>query len=71
MKSKRDDLDVDELKTVLVYLKKLSDLVDNDVARRLYMLNLFKKLMPLILVNLLKKKQIMMQIITNSITKYY
>ena len=54
MKSKRDDLDVDELKTVLVYLKKLSDLVDNDVARRLYMLNLFKKLMPLILVNLLK-----------------
>ena len=70
MKSKRDDLDVDELKTVLVYLKKLSDLVDNDVARRLYMLNLLKKLMPLILVNLLKK-QIMMQINTKSITKYY
>ena len=70
MKSKRDDLDVDELKTVLVYLKKLSDLADNDVARRLYMLNLLKKLMPLILVNLLKK-QIMMQINTKSITKYY
>ena len=33
LKTKIDDLDVDKLKTVLVDLKKLSDVVDNEVLK--------------------------------------
>ena len=33
LKTKVHDLDVDKLKTVPVYLKKLSDVVDNEVVK--------------------------------------
>ena len=48
--------DTDNLKSVPVDLKRLSDVVDNDFATELYMMNWLKKLMPLKLVNFLKNK---------------
>ena len=39
------ELDADKLKHVLVDLKKISDAVDNDVIKKLYLINLLKKLM--------------------------
>ena len=33
LKTKVDDLDVDKLNTVLIALKKLSDVVDNEVVK--------------------------------------
>ena len=48
--------DTDNLKSVPVDLKRLSDVVDNDFATKLYMMNWLKKLMPLKLVNFLKNK---------------
>ena len=35
LKTKVDDLDIDELKTVAEYLSKLSNVVDNDVVKKL------------------------------------
>lgn len=40
-------LDTDNLKAVPVDLKRLSDVVDNDFATKLYVMNWLKKLMPL------------------------
>ena len=50
------ELDVDKLELVSVELNTLSDAVDNNLVKKLYMMNLFKKLMLLILVNLIKKQ---------------
>ena len=50
------ELDVDKLELVSVDLNTLSDAVDNNLVKKLYMMNLFKKLMLLILVNLIKKQ---------------
>ena len=43
LKSKLDDLDVRKLKTVPVNLKKLSDIVDNDVVKKTVYDQLLKK----------------------------
>ena len=43
LKSKVDDLDVRKLKTVPVNLKKLSDIVDNDVVKKTVYDQLLKK----------------------------
>ena len=40
-------LDTDNLKAVPVDLKRLSDVVDNDFATKLYVMNWLKKLMSL------------------------
>ena len=40
-------LDTDNLKALPVDLKRLSDVVDNDFATKLYVMNWLKKLMPL------------------------
>ena len=40
-------LDTDNLKAVPVDLKRLSDVVDNDFATKLYVMNWLKKLIPL------------------------
>ena len=40
-------LDTDNLKAVPVDLKRLSDVVDNDFATKLYVMNWLKQLMPL------------------------
>ena len=53
LKSKVDKLDVSKFKHVPVDLKKLSDLVRDDVVKKLLMMNCSKKLMPLIPVNVL------------------
>ena len=55
MKSKVDRLDVDKLVPVLVDLSKLSDAVKMMLLKRLNMTEWLKKLIPLILVDLLKK----------------
>ena len=44
LKSDVDDLDIDKLKTVPDDLSKLSNIVKNDVTKRLYMMNRLKKL---------------------------
>ena len=51
MKNKVYKLDVDRLKPVLVDLKQLSDVVDNDVLKKTVYNGLVKTLMPLILAN--------------------
>ena len=51
MKNKVYKLDVDKLKPVLVDLKQLSDVVDNDILKKTVYNDLVKKLMPLILAN--------------------
>ena len=43
LKSKVDDLDVRKLKTVPVDLKKLSDIIDNDVVKKTVYDQLLKK----------------------------
>ena len=39
MRTKIDNLDVDKLKTVPVDLSKLCNVIDNNVAKKLYMIN--------------------------------
>ena len=39
MRTKIDNLDVDKLKTVPVDLRKLCNVIDNNVAKKLYMIN--------------------------------
>ena len=51
LKNKVYKLDVDRLKPVLVDLKQLSDVVDNDVLKKTVYNELVKTLMPLILAN--------------------
>ena len=44
MKTKADKLEVDKLATASVDLKKISDVVKNEVFKRLYVINWLKKL---------------------------
>ena len=52
LKANVDKIDVDKLNTVPVDLSKLSSVVDNDVAKKMYMINWLKKYIKLILVDL-------------------
>ena len=45
LKSDIDDSDIDKLKTVLVNLIKLSDVVKNEVIKKADIMNLLKKIM--------------------------
>ena len=56
MKSKVDKFNVDKLKPVPNHLKKSSYIFDKKVVKNMCMMNRLKKLIPLILVDLLKKK---------------
>ena len=59
-------MDVNKLKHVLTDLKTLSDVVDKEVVKKMYMIIGSKNLIPLILPDLLLlKKQIMMLMILN------
>ena len=58
LKSEIDKLDIDQLETLPVDLTKLSDVVKMKLFKKLYMMNWLNKLIPLILVDILKKKQI-------------
>ena len=49
LKAQVDKLDVDKPKTATVELSKLSDVRDNDVAKKLRIINWLEKLMLLIL----------------------
>ena len=55
MKSKVDKFNVDKLKPVPNHLKKSSYIFDKKVVKNMCMMNRLKKLIPLILVDLLKK----------------
>ena len=61
MKSTVDKLGVDKSACVPVDLKKLSDVVDNYVVKKLNITNYLKKLMPLEPVNLSTKQIIMLR----------
>ena len=61
MKSTVDKLGVDKSASVPVDLKKLSDVVDNYVVKKLNITNYLKKLMPLEPVNLSTKQIIMLR----------
>ena len=52
LKANVDKIDVDKLNTVPVDLSKLSSVVNNDVAKKMYMINWLKKYIKLILVDL-------------------
>ena len=52
LKADVDKIDIDKLKNVLIDLSKLSYLVDNDVVKKLCMINSCVKFMRLILVDL-------------------
>ena len=52
LKAEIDQIDVDKLKTVSVDLNKLRNVVNNEVVKKLYMMNQLQKLMLLILVDL-------------------
>ena len=56
LKDQIDKLDIGELKITPIDLTKLSDVVKLMLLKRLYMVNWLKKLMPLILENLLKNR---------------
>ena len=43
LKSKVDKLDIDKLKTGLIDIIKLNDVVDNDIVKRLYIINCLQK----------------------------
>ena len=49
MRTKIDNLDVDKLKTVPADLSKLCNVIDNNVAKKLYMINWISKSMLLML----------------------
>ena len=62
LKSKVDKLDVDKLVPASVDLKKLSDIVEKEVVKKAKM-NHLRKLLPLILIiNLLKKQTMMLKL---------
>ena len=54
--SKVDELGVDKLKSVPADLKKLSDVEEKSVFKKLNIMNWLKELVPLILINLLTKQ---------------
>ena len=56
LKYQIDKLDIGKLKITPIDLTKLSDVVKLMLLKRLYMVNWLKKLMPLILENLLKNR---------------
>ena len=58
MKSKVDKFNVDKLKPVPNHLKKSSYIFDKKVVKNMCMMNRLKKLIPLILVDLLKKNRL-------------
>ena len=47
LKLNADELDIDKLKIVATVLSKLNNAVDNDVVKKLYMLNWLNKLIRL------------------------
>ena len=53
-----DELDIGKLKTVPTNLSKLFNVVDNDVAKKVYIMNWFKKLALLIQTNKILKKRL-------------
>ena len=59
LKSKIDELDIGKLKTSPIDLNKLSNVLKNEVVKKIVFDELVKKLLLLILMNLLKKQNIM------------
>ena len=47
-----DKIDIDKLRSVPAYLRKLSNVADNDFVKKMCMINYFSSLMQLITLNL-------------------